>query len=288
MTTDAWEWDSSLYAGSAAYYPQGRLPYPQTLVDALATELRLDGSGRLLDVGCGPGSLTLPLAGLFEEAIGLDADPDMLGEAARLAAQAGILNTRWLHLRAEELPAGLGGFRLATFAQSFHWMDRPRVASAVHDMLDTEGACVHVHATTHQGIDGELALPHPRPPHAAIAELVGKYLGPTRRAGRGSLPQGTAGGETEIYRTAGFTGPRRIELPGRIVTRVTDDVVAAVFSLSSSTPHLFGDRRAEFEAELRALLHSAAPSGLFSEQTREIALDIWRPQDSGQAGIPPV
>jgi len=270
-----WVWDSSLYAGSAAYYARGRISYPSALADALATELGLDGSGRLLDVGCGPGSLTLLLAGLFEEAVGLDADADMIEEADRLASTSGIGHVRWRHLRAEELPADLDTFRLVTFAQSFHWMDRPRVAAAVRGMLAAGAACAHLHATTHQGVEDEAALPHPRPPHAAIADLVRTYLGPVRRAGRGSLAQGTASGESEIYRAAGFTGPRRITVPGRVVTRTTDDVVAGVFSLSSSTPHLFGDRRAAFEADLRALLGDAG--GLFSERSHDAGFDIWRP-----------
>ncbi|MFE0026043.1 class I SAM-dependent methyltransferase [Amycolatopsis sp. NPDC059021] len=277
MSGDTWEWDASLYSGSAAYYARGRLAYPKALVDALVSELRLDGSGRLLDVGCGPGSLTLPLAGLFEEAIGLDADRDMLDQAERSAAEAGIRTARWLRLRAEELPAGLGTFRLVTFAQSFHWLDRPKVAAVVRGMLADGGVCAHVHATTHQGVESDAELPHPRPPHSAIGALVREYLGPVRRAGRGCLPQGTASGEDEIYRAAGFTGPRRIEIPGRVVTRVTEDLVAAVFSLSSSAPHLFGDDRAEFETELRRLLHRASPSGVFSEQTHDIAVGLWQP-----------
>jgi hypothetical protein len=130
---------------------------------------------------------------------------------------------------------------------------------------------------THQGVEGGVALPHSRPPHSSIAKLVRTYLGPVRRAGQSRLPHGTAPGEEEIYRAVGFTGPRRIEVPGRVVTRVTDDIVAAVFSLSSSAPHLFGDDGERFEAELRQLLHSASPSGMFSEQTREIAIDIWQP-----------
>ncbi|WP_231950727.1 hypothetical protein [Allokutzneria albata] len=56
-------------------------------------------------------------------------------------------------------------------------MDRPRVAAAVRGMLDAGGACAHVHATTHQGVEPTGALPHPTPPHAAIAELVRAYLG---------------------------------------------------------------------------------------------------------------
>lgn len=273
VTAGSWTWDPSLYSGSAAYYARGRAAYPDALAEAFTTELGLDGSGRLLDVGCGPGSLTLLLTGRFEESVGLDADPDMLAEAARLAADAGIGNCRWLHRRAEELPAGLGEFRLVTFAQSFHWLDRPKVAAAVRGMLAAGGACAHVHAATHQGVDpGDLA-----PPHDAIADLVRRYLGPVRRAGQGVLPDGTASGETEIYRAAGFRGPRRFEVPGRVVTRTADDVVAAVFSLSSSAPHLFGDRRDAFEAELRELLREASPAGTFSERLQEIAVDLWRP-----------
>jgi len=269
--------DSSLYSGSAAYYAEGRVAYPSALADRLTDELRLDGSGRLLDVGCGPGSLTLMLAEKFEGATGIDADADMLGEAHRLAARAGVSNVRWLHLRAEDLPAGLGTYRLVTFAQSFHWMDRAGVASAVHGMLEECGACAHVHATTHQGIDSDAALPHPQPPRRAITELVQRYLGPVRRAGQGYLPNGTPTGETDIYRAAGFKGPRRIEIPGQVVTRTADGVVAAVFSVSSSSPHLFGDRCGAFLTELRQLLLNASPGGTFSEQMRAIEVDIWRP-----------
>jgi len=57
-----WEWDETLYAGSAPHYVTGRMPYPPSLADAIRDELGLDGTGRLLDVGCGPGSLTLLLA----------------------------------------------------------------------------------------------------------------------------------------------------------------------------------------------------------------------------------
>ncbi|MBV9012146.1 MAG: methyltransferase domain-containing protein [Pseudonocardiales bacterium] len=272
-----WSWDPSLYGGSAAYYARGRVPYPDAVADSLAAALRLDSSGRLLDVGCGPGSLTLLLAPMVAEATGIDADRDMLSEAARLAADTGVRNVSWRHLRAEDLPAGLGTYRLVTFARSFHWMDRPRVAAAVHRMLDRDGACVHVHAATHQGADTGQVLLHPQPPRSDIAELVHRYLGPTRRAGRGRLPQGRPTDADSVYRAAGFAGPHRIEVPGRAVTRAADDVVAAVFSRSSSAPHLFGDQRTAFVTELRQLLRDASPTGLFSQPVREIALDIWRP-----------
>jgi SAM-dependent methyltransferase len=278
MSGDRWEWDETLYAGSAAFYPRGRLPYPAELAEGVRTLLGLDGRGRLLDVGCGPGSLTLLLAGLFEQAVGIDADPDMLARAEVEARAAGIDSVRWQRLRAEELPAGLGLFRAVTFAQSFHWVDRPLVAGLVRRMLLPGGAFVLVGATTHEGVPGEDQLPHPRPPRAEIAALVTSYLGSVRRAGRGSLPAGTPSGEDEVLRAAGFGPPNQFEVAGRVVERTADEVVASVFSLSSSTPHLFADRLPAFEQDLRGILCRAAPDGLFSERTGSIAVHAWRPR----------
>jgi SAM-dependent methyltransferase len=277
---DGFEWDETLYRGSAAYYAVGRVPYPAALADALAAELGLDGTGRLLDCGCGPGSLTLLLAPLFGEAVGTDADADMV-EQARLAGQrAAATNVSWRRLRAEELPAGLGEFRTVTFAQSFHWVDQPLVARVVRQMLTPAGACVLVHATTHEGVSGGADLPWPRPPRAQIAELIRSYLGATRRAGQSRIASGPPGeNETNAaMHAAGFGDAKRLELAGGVVhERTEDQVVASVFSLSFAAPHLFGDRLASFEAELRALLRAASPDGRFAEQMREIAVDVWRP-----------
>jgi len=270
------EWDETLYAGSAAYYATGRVPYPAGLAEAVAARLALDGSGRLLDGGCGPGSLTLLLAPYFSEAIGIDADPDMVAQASAAARRASARNAAFRHLRAEALPGGLGTFRLITFAQSFHWVDQPRVARAAREMLAPGGALALVHATTHEGVAGDDPLPRPRPPRARIAELVASYLGPVRRAGRTVIPAGPPSGGDAALRAAGFRGPDRIEVGGAIVDRTEDQVVASVFSLSSATPHLFGERAGAFEQELRALLRQASPDGQFAERMREIAVDAWR------------
>ena len=146
------EWDAKLYEGSARYYATGRLPYPPEMAAVLRDVLSLDGTGRLIDVGCGPGSVALLLAPLFAEVVGVDPDAGMIAEAARVASQQGVENTRWVEARAEALPDDLGSFRVATFAQSFHWMDRERVSSIVREMLERGGSWVHVSATTHQGV----------------------------------------------------------------------------------------------------------------------------------------
>src|SRR5687768_4555180 len=114
---ESWRWDDTLFKGAAPYYTRGRLPYATGLAQSMAEALGLDGRGRLLDLGCGPGVITLQLAHLFEEVVGLDPDGEMLAEAARLADERGIAHARWVHLRAEDLPAGLGRFRVVTLAQ---------------------------------------------------------------------------------------------------------------------------------------------------------------------------
>lgn len=118
-TSPDWSWDPTLYAGSARYYALGRVAYPVEVADVLVAALGLDQSGLLLDVGCGPGSLTLLLAPHFAQAIGIDADADMLVEAARLAEEGQVRNVWWRQLRGEQLPADLPPVRVATFAQSF-------------------------------------------------------------------------------------------------------------------------------------------------------------------------
>ena len=81
-------YDPTIYLGSAAHYrvrPPGVLAGLEGL---LTREVGLDGSGRLLDGGCGPGVLTVRLAHLFAKPVGLDPDADMLAEGARAAGGA--------------------------------------------------------------------------------------------------------------------------------------------------------------------------------------------------------
>ncbi|MEV5758622.1 class I SAM-dependent methyltransferase [Streptomyces tendae] len=271
-----WEWDETLFSGTAAFYRRGRLPYAPGLEDLLAWVLDLDGRGRLLDLGCGPGTVALRLAGLFDEVVGVDPDPGMLAEAARGAADLEMADkVRWVRARAEELPAGLGDFTVVTLAQSFHWMDRERVAATVRGMLRPGGALVHVSDLKGEtrAVDG---LPYPPVPRAAIDGLVRGCLGPVRRAGRGLLPRGTPSGEDAVLAGAGFAGPYRHVVPGgQAMVRTWDDVVAEVFSMSFSAPHLFGDRLAGFEADLRRLLRDASPSGRFSERQPGTEVFVW-------------
>ena len=76
------------------------MPYAEGLADAMAEAPDLDGHGRLLDLGCGPGVVAFRLAHLYEEVVGLDPDPDMIKEASRQAEERGVANAKWICMRA--------------------------------------------------------------------------------------------------------------------------------------------------------------------------------------------
>src|ERR1700677_2259316 len=143
-------YDPAIYDGAAVHYRHGRPAYSAGLETLLAEELGLDGSGRLLDVGCGPGILTVRLAHLFEGAVGLDPDPAMIAEGRRAARERDIANITWIQARAEDLPAvAPGPYRLVTFGQSFYWTDERHVAETVYDMLEPGGTlALIVHTVT--------------------------------------------------------------------------------------------------------------------------------------------
>jgi SAM-dependent methyltransferase len=275
---EGWVWDESLFRGSAEYYERGRLPYPSHLAEVFGANADLSGEPRLIDVGCGPGTVALRLAHLFAAVVGVDADPRMVIEAERLATDAKVENVTWLNSRAEDLPADVGQFRYATFAQSFHWMNRELVAKKMFSMLEPGGAFVHVD-TGHWGTAHAAESPHPPPPDQEMRVLVETYLGPERRAGQGILRHGTPSGEEEVLRAAGFLTPKAVPIPAdgdRVIERSIDDVVAGVFSSSGSAPHLFAERVAEFERDLRALLERVTPTGKFAVMSGDLGLVFYR------------
>jgi SAM-dependent methyltransferase len=272
-------YDPAIYLGTAEHYARGRPPYSASLPAVLAVELGLDGRGRLLDVGCGPGVLALTLAGLFEEAIGLDPDAGMLAEAARRAAEAGADGVRWVRALAEEIPAlDLGSFRLVTFGLSFHWTERERVAEAVYDILEPGGAMALI---GHQpdGRPKPAGPGEPPIPHDVIRARIESYLGERRRAGQGFVaPQPDPNGEA-LARTR-FGRPYSIYAPGRPdLVQDVDGVLDNYHSMSFAAPALFGDRLEAFRRDVRSDLERLSPSGLFWDWPGDTKIDLVRKPD---------
>jgi SAM-dependent methyltransferase len=261
--TGAVPYDPTIYLGSAAHYRYGRPAYSPELEAVLTQKTGLDGTGRLLDAGCGPGVLTIRLAHLFERAVGLDPDARMLAEGCRAAEEKGVTNIRWVQGLAEDLPAvAPGPYKLVTFGQSFHWTDEQQVAEIVYDMLEPGGALALIaHTVTGRPRPQDPGVPPI--PHDDLKALVAKYLGSTRRAGQGTAQERTHRFEDVLARTR-FGVPQQLFVPGiPDLLRDSESVLSGYLSLSSSAPHLFGDRLGDFAGEVRALLASRSADGIF-------------------------
>lgn len=256
-------YDPTIYKGAAAHYARGRPPYSGALAAVLERVLGLDGSGRLLDVGCGPGVLALELASLFTDAVGVDPDPDMLAEAGRRTEDAEVRNVRWVRALAEALPEfELGTFRLVTFGQSFHWTRREEVAEHIYDILEPGGAiALVVHTTEGRPVPDDPG--YPAIPHEVVREIVDRYLGSRRRAGAGFSSPLPDRYEDALARTR-FGAPQVFFAPGRPdLLQDVNGVLANYHSMSFCAPHLFGDQLEGFDQEVRTALAARSESGLF-------------------------
>jgi len=257
--------DPQAFEGTAEYYEIGRSPYSEYLADTMASELSLDGTGQMLDVGCGPGVLVLPLARLFDHVTGLDPERGMLQAAQRRCQQAGVTNVRWVQGVADDIATlNLGSWRVVTFGQSFHRVRRLEVAEAVYDQLVPGGSLVLISHSVDDGRPRPANPGYPEIPHAAVRKLVLNYLGDSTRHYLATWNEGQPARFEHTLSQTRFGGSRTIYAPGRSdLVRDIDSVVANCFSLSYAAPRWFGDRRVDFEADLRHLLLEHSPNGLF-------------------------
>ncbi|WP_405099214.1 class I SAM-dependent methyltransferase [Micromonospora sp. NBC_01412] len=233
----------------AVYYARHRRGYPAEVVDAIAGAFGLDADDAVIDVGCGTGQLTLPLAARVGAVVGVDPEPDMLALARRAAVDSGAGNVVWLLGADTDLPVlgrVLGGRPVGalTVAVAIHFMDRDALFRAARPLLRPGGGIAVVTNGTPlwaQDADWSRAL------LAGLERLLGHPVTATcqtdeagRRRNRDAL---VTAGYRVTESTVAYAAPLTV-----------DDMVGGVFSAMS--PDLLPDPagRAAFTAELRAAL----------------------------------
>jgi len=251
--TDQLKHDPDIYKGTAWYYSRFRPPYPETLITLLRDTFGLNGRGRLLDLGCGPGPVAIPLAHLFERAVAMDPEPDMLAEGRAQAERAGISNIEWRRGRSQGLSPALGQFRLVTMGNSFHWMDRQRTLDALYDLVIEGGGIAVV------GHGAPIPAPAPTPWRIAVNDVVRKYIGARR------LPWDRVEHQPEDLHQTYINRSRFTDLTYYAesfdTTWTIDSMIGNLYSMSFCSRRMLGDRIDAFERDLRAAILAVEPTG---------------------------
>jgi ubiquinone/menaquinone biosynthesis C-methylase UbiE len=246
----------------AADFYRNRAPYAPRAFELVRATFGLGPGSRLLDLGCGPGTIAIPLSQAVGYVLAVDPSEAMLAAGRQRAAELGRTNIEWLRARAEDIDTSRGDFDVVTLGQSFHWMDRDEVLRRLTAMVATHGGVALINPGKRR----------PQESWETLAdEIIARYLGPRpRHAATNPEPHN----EPALLRSPAFAHFRTHEFAHEF-RRDVPSIIGHVYSLSTSPRSAFGQRAAAFERELTAALLRSNPSGVFEERI-ETAVTIAR------------
>lgn len=232
------------FAGTARAYARYRPPYPAAMLDDLRARAGVSGGGTLLDLGCGPGRVAIPLAPHFRHVRAVDPEPEMIAVGREEAGRLGLDRIEWQIARAEDLDVPAGSIELITFGESFHRVDQPLLIDRARRWLAPGGALVTMGLNT--------VFQSEAPWHAVVCDVMrtwtGGWAGPKSRAAARTFwthdAQLLAGGFAEVT-SHEFLVPH--------VWRV-DDIVGYMDATAGASRRKLGADADACHAELRRAL----------------------------------
>lgn len=190
----------------ATAYAAHRRGYPPPVVDLLVRTLDLPRDSYVLDLGCGTGQLTVPLAAHFDRVAGADPSADML-TLARTAA--GATPVAWLladDTDVARLPL-LAGLDAVTIAQAIHLLDRPPLFRALAARMSPRGRVAVI-------ANGSPIWLRELDWSRALKAYLEEWLGAPVRSACGTDPASRAGFRAELA-SAGFPSVVEVSLDYR-------------------------------------------------------------------------
>ncbi|GIJ81361.1 Methyltransferase domain-containing protein [Micromonospora phaseoli] len=233
----------------ASYYARHRRGYPPEVIDTVVEAFGLGVDDLVIDLGCGTGQLSLPLAARVGAVVGVDPEPDMLALARPAAQDAGRDNAAWLLGSDRDLPVlgrvlGNRAVGALTVAVAIHFMDRATLFPAARPLLRPGGGVAVITNGTPLWLQDTAWS---RALRGSLERLIGHPVTATcqtdeagRRRNREAL---TAAGYRYVESSVRYEAPLTIA-----------DMVGGVFSAMSGDDLPSPQIRSAFADDLRAAL----------------------------------
>jgi len=138
----------------AAGYDSARGYHPNILqqwLDLFSKHVPKDGVSRIIDLGCGTGRYSIPLADHFDaDVVGIDPSEKMLGEARKKTNHRGVV---FKQASGEALPTDDTSADMVVMSMVFHHLREPRsIANECYRVLRKQG-CVCLRNSTVDAIE---------------------------------------------------------------------------------------------------------------------------------------
>ncbi|KAM3916964.1 putative methyltransferase [Leptodactylus fuscus] len=136
----------------SSVYRTGMIPASNEIVQLILSHVQKKTNGRplemALDVGCGTGRYTIPLAPHFKKVLGIDISESQINLAKQYNSAG---NVSYMVAPAEKMPLKDASVDLVTSGLAAHWFSLDKFAGEAVRVLRTKG-CFAVHAF-HPDID---------------------------------------------------------------------------------------------------------------------------------------
>ncbi|MEK7767354.1 MAG: class I SAM-dependent methyltransferase, partial [bacterium] len=245
------------FAGTARYYARYRPPYPAALLDDLCRRAGVSGAGRLLDLGCGPGRVALPLASRFREVVAVDLEPEMIKVGGEEAGCQGVANVKWSVGRVEDVSEIAGSCELITMGEAFHRFDQPLILRRALEWLQPGGCLATLGGTNALLKKGEA------PWQRKLAEVWARWEGKGVAGGHPTAVTSTTR-YGDLMAEAGFEDLGDHDFDATLTWDV-DSLIGNAYSSSVMSRRALGERAAGFEADMRRTMLALEPGGRFTE-----------------------
>jgi SAM-dependent methyltransferase len=221
----------SHFRGTAWYYARFRPPYPPELIAQLAAAAGLGPASRVLDLACGTGPIAIPLAAHAGEVVAVDVEDEMLEELRASAPP----NVTTVHADAHDVDAGWGRFDLVTIGRALHWLGGGAFLARLEPVTDQV-------ALLGEGFEDSV-------PRDVVRNVARRFVGERPPAPGDDVvyAEALAGSVFDDVVTLDFEHEREW---------TPDTLVGLAYSTSQASPLRLGDRREDFERELRASLEA--------------------------------